>query len=92
MYSNASSYFSHSRINTHILNEFQPDSNTVTNLKQCKLYYSSSLNPLTPKSDSHLVSPYNITPKSHIKVTRIKEIIANLRSSRLLNKFSLSAS
>ena len=41
---------SHSRINTHILNEFQPDSNTVTNLKQRNII-NSSLNPLTPKSD-----------------------------------------
>ena len=36
------------------------------------------LNPLTPKSDQFLISPYNITPKSNIKVMRIKEIIANL--------------
>ena len=34
-----------------------------------------SLNPLTPKSDQHLISPYNITPESHIKVKRIKEMI-----------------
>ena len=49
------------------------------------------LNPLAPKSDKHLISPYNITPKSHIKVTRKKEMISNDRSSGLLNKFSLSA-
>ena len=29
-------------------------------------------NPVTPMSDSHLISPYNITPESHVKVTRIK--------------------
>ena len=34
-----------------------------------------SLNPLTPKSDQHLISPNNITLESHIKVKRIKEMI-----------------
>ena len=33
------------------------------------------LNPLTLKSDKHLISPYNIIPESHIKVRRIKEMI-----------------
>ena len=33
------------------------------------------LNPLTLKSDKHLISPFNITPESHIKVMRIKEMI-----------------
>ena len=33
------------------------------------------MNPLTPKSDQHLISPYNIIPESHIKATRIKEMI-----------------
>ena len=42
-------------------------------------------------NDKHLISCYNITPESNIEVTRIKEIITNLRSSWLLNKFSLSA-
>ena len=36
-----------------------------------------SLNLLTLKSDQHLISPYNITLESNIKVVRIKEIIAN---------------
>ena len=31
----------------------------------------------TPQSDLHLISPYNITPKSHIKVMRIKDMITN---------------
>ena len=35
------------------------------------------LNPLTPKSDKHLISPYNITTESHINVMRIKEMITN---------------
>ena len=35
------------------------------------------INPLTLKSDQHLISPYNITPESRIKVTRKKEMIIN---------------
>ena len=34
-------------------------------------------NPLTPKSDQHLISPDNITPESNIRVTRKKEMIIN---------------
>ena len=37
--------------------------------------------PLTSKSDWHQISPYNISPESHVKVTRIKEMITNLRDS-----------
>ena len=55
------------------------------------LFFFLKINPLTPKSDQNLISPYNITPESHIKVTRKKEMIINNRRSRLLNKFSLSA-
>ena len=36
------------------------------------------LNPLTPKSDKHLISPFNITPESHIKVRRMKGMITRL--------------
>ena len=53
--------------------------------------YCQSISPLITKSDQHLSSPYNKTPESRIKVTRIKEIITNWRSSRLLNNFSSSA-
>ena len=38
-------------------------------------------NPRTFKTDQHLISPQKITHESHMKFTRIKEIIANLRSS-----------
>ena len=38
-------------------------------------------NPLTPKSDWHLISPYSIIPESNIKVTRIKEMITNKKKS-----------
>ena len=48
-------------------------------------------NPLTLKSDWHLISLYNISPESHLRVMRIKEMITNWRSSWLLYKFSLSA-
>ena len=34
---------------------------------------------LKPLSEWHLISPYNITPESHIKVMRIKVMI-NLKS------------
>ena len=39
------------------------------------------INPLTPKSDQHLNSPYNITTESHMNVKRIKEMTTNLRNS-----------
>ena len=49
------------------------------------------MNPLNPKSDQNLISPYNITPESHNKVMRIKEMITNERSFWSVSKFSLSA-
>ena len=36
---------------------------------------SRRVNLLTPKSDLHPISPYIITPKSNIKVMRIKDMI-----------------
>ena len=36
-------------------------------------------NPLTPKSDQHLISPYNIASESK-KITRIKEILLTKES------------
>lgn len=36
-----------------------------------------TVNPLIPKIDLHLISPYNITPASSIEVTKIKEIITD---------------
>ena len=58
---------------------------------QTKYCYFQSINSLNPKSDQHLISPNHITPESHIKVMRIKEMITNQRSFWLVNKFSLSA-
>ena len=46
---------------------------------------------LTLRSDQYLISPYNIPLESNIKVMRIKEMLTNLSSSWLLNKFSLPA-
>ena len=34
-----------------------------------------TVNPLTPKSNKHLISPYKITSDSHIQVMEIKEMI-----------------
>ena len=48
-----------------------------------------SLNPLNPKSAKYLISPYNITPESHTKVTRIKEMVSREETIWLANKFSL---
>ena len=42
------------------------------------------------KSDQHLISPLAIFPESHLKVMRIKGMVTNWKSSRFLNKFSLS--
>ena len=51
-----------------------------------------TVNLLALKGDQHLISPYNITPESNSKVTRIEETITNQISSRLLTKFSSSGS
>ena len=37
------------------------------------------LNPLNPKSDQNLISPYSNTAESFTKIMRIKETIAKLR-------------
>ena len=37
----------------------------------------SPFNPWNRRSDKHLNSPHNITPNSHIRVTRRKEMIMN---------------
>ena len=47
--------------------------------------------PVNPKSDKHLISPYKVTPESHIKVMRIKEMVTREGRFWLANKFSLSA-
>ena len=36
------------------------------------IFLMRDLNPLTPRSDQHLISPFNITTESHMDVMRIK--------------------
>ena len=50
------------------------------------------LNPLNPESDQHLISPYNIIPKSHIKVMRIKEMITNKKKLLISKRILVSTS
>ena len=47
------------------------------------------LPPMIPKIDQHLISPYNISPESHIKAMRVKEMITHCKNSWLLNKLSI---
>ena len=76
----------------HFLSRFVIIQNAVlVEMEEIKNTKKFDSNPLTTKSDQHLISPYNITCESYIKVMRIKEMITNLRWSWLLNKFSLSA-
>ena len=53
------------------------------------LWLPAMFNPLKPKSYQHLISPYSFTSKLFIKIMRIYEMIANIRSW-LLNKHLLS--
>ena len=47
-------------------------------LQSCFKLFFIKFHPFAPKSDcKYLISPYNITPKSHIKVTRMKEMITS---------------
>ena len=54
------------------------------------LRFYSKVTLKTPKSDQHLISPYSYTAESFIKIMRIKEMIANLRSFDCKPEFSLS--
>ena len=47
----------------------------LKNYMQCFIGVNFRVNSLNPKSDQHLISPYNITPELHIKVTRIKKMV-----------------
>ena len=51
----------------------------------------TSFNWFTSKSDQHLISPYNITLESHIKVARIIGMITNYRSSWLFTIDTLTS-
>ena len=50
---------------------------------------SCVLDPLTPKSDQHLISPYNITTESLIKVMRIKGNDHQLKKLLIVNQILL---
>ena len=41
----------------------------------CCMHFWTYLNYLTPKGDEYVISPYNITYESYIKIIRIKEMI-----------------
>ena len=51
----------------------------VETIKICKFCDKQVLNfnPLAPKSDLHLISPYHITPESNMKVMRREEMTTN---------------
>ena len=42
-----------------------------------KLSHKAHFDPLTPKSDWHLISPNHITPVRNIKVMRLKKMITD---------------
>lgn len=51
---------------------------TKVDLYHKRVVFSLNLiNPLTPKSDWNIISPYDISPYLKIKITRIKEMITN---------------
>ena len=54
--------------------------NSFIFLFECVIMFgkpSHHFEPFIPKSDKHLISLYNITPDSNIKVTRMDEMITN---------------
>ena len=59
------------------LTRFYVQGKLVSSCINLCLEYYMKLDPWTSKSDQHLVSPYNLTPESHIKVMRIKEMITD---------------
>ena len=46
-------------------------------------------NPLILKSDHHLISPYNISPDSNIKIIGIKEMIKKLKKILIVKQILL---
>ena len=47
-------------------------------------------NTLIPESDQHVISPFNITPESYIKVMGIKEMLRKRESRLTYQLFSIS--
>ena len=98
--------YNHQEHSRDVINIFESKSSWCANQRRKKLYLTYHkiqtenmkycmceflFNLLIPKDDQHLISLYNITTVSNIKVKRIKEMITSQRSSWLFNKFSLSA-
>ena len=48
-----------------------------------------NFNPLIPKSDKHLTSPYNISQKLQVNVKRIEEMINQLENLLIVNQILL---
>ena len=48
--------------------------------RQSSAQFKMRLNPLNPKSDQHVISPYSNTAESFIKIMRRKEMITNPKS------------
>ena len=48
--------------------------------RQSSAQFQMRLNPLNPKSDQHVISPYSNTAESFIKIMRRKEMITNPKS------------
>ena len=46
-------------------------------LKKQKSHLKEVFNPLTLESDKQIISPYSITPQSHIKIMRVKKMITD---------------
>ena len=63
---------------------------TYLELHKGAIWYVLGIMKLRKKISFMVISPYNITPESHIKIMRIKEMITTQGSSWLMNKFSLS--
>ena len=63
--------------------------NKVGHVTTLHLYHSKQvINPWSPNSDKHLISPYNITTWTNIQIMRIKGMITNDQLSWFLIKFS----
>lgn len=45
------------------------------------------IGPFILKNDKHLISPHNISPESHIKVTKIKESKESMQTDQRLSRF-----
>ena len=70
---------------------WKPEGKKIWKVNHILVTCLTSFNWFTPKSDQHLISPYNITLESHIKVARIIGMITNYRSSWLFTIDTLTS-